>query len=46
MSLRPPHLEVADFDRAATFLREADDVMLTSHVNSDGDGIGGCLALA
>ncbi len=46
MRLRPPQLDEADLERAAAFLRESDEVLLTSHVNSDGDGIGGCLALA
>jgi phosphoesterase RecJ-like protein len=36
-----PHLEAA-----ARFLCEGNEFLLTSHVGSDGDGIGGCLALA
>lgn len=36
-----PHLEAA-----ARFLAEGNDFLLTSHVGCDGDGIGGCLALA
>lgn len=36
-----PHLEAA-----VRFLGEGDDFLLTSHVGCDGDGIGGCLALA
>lgn len=46
MTLRPSHLDVIEFDRAVAFLGGVEEVMLTSHVNSDGDGIGGCLALA
>ena len=46
MRLRPTQLDVTDLDEAAAFLRDCEEVMLTSHVNSDGDGIGGCLALA
>ena len=30
---------------ARAFIDEADEFVLTSHVNSDGDGVGGCLAL-
>ena len=30
---------------ARAFIDEADEFFLTSHVNSDGDGVGGCLAL-
>ena len=40
-----PALELPDLPAARTFLREGDDFLLTSHINSDGDGIGGCLAL-
>ena len=46
MNLRPPELSTSELDGAATFLRDSDEVMLTSHVNSDGDGVGSCLALA
>ena len=34
-----------DLHAARSFLEQGDDFLLTSHVNSDGDGIGGCLAL-
>ena len=46
MNLRPLELSTSELDGAATFLRDSDEVMLTSHVNSDGDGVGSCLALA
>lgn len=36
---------LAEMEAAQRFLAEGDDFLLTSHVNSDGDGIGGCLAL-
>jgi len=38
-----PH--ALDFDAAIGFLDAGDDFLITSHVNSDGDGIGACLAL-
>ncbi len=34
-----------DLQAARGFLRNADTLLLTSHLNSDGDAIGGCLAL-
>lgn len=44
-SIRPP-IGPAELDAAAAFLRDGDDFLITSHVNSDGDGIGGGLAVA
>jgi bifunctional oligoribonuclease and PAP phosphatase NrnA len=38
-------VEIPDLQAARLFLEQGDDFILTSHVNSDGDGIGGCLAL-
>ena len=38
-------MQLPDLDKAGAFLREGADFLLTSHVNSDGDGIGGCLAV-
>ncbi|MBT4498287.1 MAG: bifunctional oligoribonuclease/PAP phosphatase NrnA [Gemmatimonadetes bacterium] len=38
-------MEIPDLQAARLFLEQGDDFILTSHVNSDGDGIGGCLAL-
>jgi phosphoesterase RecJ-like protein len=46
MRLLPAQLDVTELDEAVAFLRDCEEVMLTSHINSDGDGIGGCLALA
>jgi bifunctional oligoribonuclease and PAP phosphatase NrnA len=34
-----------DLQAARRFLEDGEEFTLTSHVNSDGDGIGGCLAL-
>ena len=39
-------LPTAELDAAADFLDGGDDYLVTAHVNSDGDAIGGCLALA
>ena len=38
-------MDLPDTHAARRFLEEGDDFVLTSHINSDGDGIGGCLAL-
>lgn len=38
-------MELPNLHAASCFLEQGDDFLLTSHVNSDGDGIGGCLAL-
>jgi bifunctional oligoribonuclease and PAP phosphatase NrnA len=38
-------VDLPDLDRAIGFIRQGDDFLLTSHVNSDGDAIGACLAL-
>lgn len=42
---RPKQIPRADVEDAAAFLRSGDDFLVTSHVNSDGDGIGSGLAL-
>jgi len=38
-------VEPAALAQASSFLERADDLLLTAHVNSDGDAIGSCLAL-
>lgn len=38
-------MQLPEFDEAITFIQEEDDFLLTSHVNSDGDAIGACLAM-
>ncbi len=38
-------MTLPDLQAAVDFLEEGDDFLLTSHVDSDWDGIGGCLAL-
>jgi len=38
-------VEIPDLQAARLFLEQGDGFILTSHINSDGDGIGGCLAL-
>jgi phosphoesterase RecJ-like protein len=38
-------VELPDLHAARRFLEQGDEFLLTSHVNSDGDGIGSCLAL-
>ena len=45
MPVTPPDISASDLDAAAGFLRSQSDLLITSHVNSDGDGIGGGLAL-
>ncbi|MDA0336080.1 MAG: bifunctional oligoribonuclease/PAP phosphatase NrnA [bacterium] len=45
MSLTSPDLSSADLEAAATFLRAHSEVLITSHVNTDGDGIAGGLAM-
>ncbi|MEW6749950.1 MAG: bifunctional oligoribonuclease/PAP phosphatase NrnA [Candidatus Latescibacterota bacterium] len=37
--------EIPDLSAAHLFLRQGDAFLLTTHVNSDGDGIGACLAM-
>lgn len=44
--LRGHGLHLPDFTPAAGFIEAGDDFLITSHINSDGDGIGACLALA
>ena len=39
-------MNLTGLDQAIAFLKDGDDFLLTSHVNSDGDAIGVCLALA
>ena len=46
MSLLPAGLSTSDLDAAANFLRSQSDLLITSHVNPDGDGIAGSLALS
>jgi phosphoesterase RecJ-like protein len=41
---RPTAVSTADLDAAAAFLRAGDGFFVTSHINSDGDGIAGGLA--
>jgi phosphoesterase RecJ-like protein len=41
-----PNIPVSDLDAAADFLRSHPQLLITSHVNSDGDSIAGSLALA
>jgi len=38
-------VDLPDLQVARKFLEQGDDFVLTTHVNCDGDGIGGCLAL-
>ncbi|HIC70247.1 MAG TPA: bifunctional oligoribonuclease/PAP phosphatase NrnA [Candidatus Latescibacteria bacterium] len=38
-------MELPEFDEVIAFIEDGDDFLLTSHVNSDGDAIGACLAL-
>lgn len=38
-------MDIPDLQAARNFIEEGDGFILTSHVNSDGDGIAGCLAL-
>ena len=38
-------MDLPDFGAAREFFEQGDDFLLTSHINSDGDGVGGCLAL-
>ena len=38
-------MQLPEFDEVITFIQEEDDFLLTSHVNSDGDAIGACLAM-
>ncbi len=45
MSPTLPDLFSTDLDAAANFLRAQSEVLITSHVNSDGDGIAGGLAM-
>ena len=39
-------MSLPDFDAAIAFLGRAGSFLVTSHVNSDGDSIGSCLAMA
>ena len=39
-------MELPKFDEVVAFIQEGDDFLLTSHVNTDGDAIAACLALA
>ncbi|MFH1571555.1 MAG: DHH family phosphoesterase [Gemmatimonadota bacterium] len=39
-------LHLPDLAPAAALLEAGDDYLVTSHINSDGDGIGACLAVA
>ena len=45
MPSRPLQIPLPDIDAAAAFLRDGADFLVTSHVNSDGDGVGSGLAL-
>lgn len=45
MPVTVPDIPASDLDAAADFLRSQSTLVLTSHVNSDGDGIAGGLAL-
>jgi phosphoesterase RecJ-like protein len=45
MPATPPGISPADLDAAAGFLQAQSAVLITSHVNSDGDGIAGGLAM-
>ena len=38
-------VDLPDLQAAREFLERGDDFILTSHINSDGDGIAGCMAL-
>ena len=41
----PLDVSSQELTAAYAFIDEAEEFLLTSHVNSDGDGVGGCLAL-
>ncbi len=45
MSVTPPDISASDLDTTAQFLRSQSQLLITSHINSDGDGIAGGLAL-
>lgn len=45
MDAKKPVLDLPALPEAVAFLREGERFTLTSHVNCDGDGVGGCLAL-
>lgn len=45
MSVTPPDISTSDLDATAEFLRSRSQLLITSHVNSDGDAIAGGLAL-
>jgi phosphoesterase RecJ-like protein len=38
-------VDLPDFKEAEQFLAQGDDFLLTTHVNSDADGLGSCMAL-
>ena len=39
-------VDLPTLDDASQFLEDGEEFLVTSHINSDGDGVGGCLALA
>ena len=45
MSCRHHGSELPDMTEALGFLNAGEDFVLTSHINTDADGLGGCLAL-
>lgn len=45
MPVAPPGIAATDLDAAAGFLQAQSEVLITSHVNSDGDGVAGGLAM-
>ncbi len=45
MSSPDPTIHLPGLSEARKFLEQGDDFLVTSHINSDGDGVGGCLAL-
>ena len=45
MTVSPPNICIADLDAAASFLRAQSQILITTHINSDGDGIAGGLAM-